>query len=86
MIVGLHWREYTSGEIKEMLTKLGFEVKKQYYFDFKGKSDLRMSRSIESVIRSFLYRISPQLMHNQTTIARKCSEPSLDFHFYEATR
>lgn len=29
MIVGMHWREYTTGEIKEMLNKMNFEVIKQ---------------------------------------------------------
>jgi hypothetical protein len=32
MIVGIHWREYTAKEVKEMLEKLGFEVHKHYLY------------------------------------------------------
>lgn len=31
MIVGLHWREYTMPEVRQMLDSLGFRVDRQYY-------------------------------------------------------
>jgi len=37
MIVGLHWREYTAAEVKEMLERMNFRVTEQKYVSFNRR-------------------------------------------------
>jgi len=59
--VGLHWREYTASEIRELLTRLGWTIERQYYhYSTDDKFSARM-----------IYRYLPSLRPNVTTIASK---------------
>jgi SAM-dependent methyltransferase len=58
MLVGLHWREYTLGEMLEMLEKMGFEVTQRYFYqDWNHSSSAnifwRLGQRIASMIPSF---------------------------------
>lgn len=74
MIVGLHWREYTSSEIRELLSRLGFALEKQYYF----------TSNQASLPARLVYRFIPSLQQNQTTIARKIYLPDPELAFCDA--
>jgi len=50
MIVGLHWREYTAQEVKEMLERLNFQVVKQRYEPASQPS------SFKTITKRFLKR------------------------------
>lgn len=75
-IVGLHWREYTRKEIREMLEGMGFSVERQYYF-------ARRPRWFPLIP---IYTMFPRVRPNVTTIARKVVLPTLRFRFCDATR
>lgn len=74
MIVGLHWREYTAGEIRELLGKLGFMIEKQYFF----------TSNRASFPARLIYKIAPFLQQNQTVIARKEKVSDLKLSFCDA--
>ncbi|MEQ8192437.1 MAG: class I SAM-dependent methyltransferase [Candidatus Eremiobacterota bacterium] len=83
MINGIHWREYTMGEIKEMLEKLGFAVKQQYFFsslERKPFFELNWKQLILKIITDLI----PTLKENITTIALKIKYPDLNFYFCDA--
>ncbi len=74
MIVGLHWREYTAGEIQALLDKLGFIIEKQYFF----------TSNQASFPARLIYKFAPFLRQNQTVIARKENVPDLELSFCDA--
>ncbi|MEA5620798.1 class I SAM-dependent methyltransferase [Cronbergia sp. UHCC 0137] len=78
MKIGIHWREYTTNEIREMLDLLGFYVDKQYYFDWFDQVSVFQRTSMISMIKFLLkkvvYKIFPSLKENQTTLARKVKD------------
>jgi len=74
MIVGLHWREYTAAEIRELLDKLGFVIEKQYFF----------TSNQPSFLARIVYNFAPFLKQNQTVIARKENFPDLKLSFCDA--
>jgi len=60
-IVGLHWREYTADETKEMLERMDFEVIKQEYGTFYSKSNaskISSKRVIKKLI-SIILNLKP---------------------------
>jgi 2-polyprenyl-3-methyl-5-hydroxy-6-metoxy-1,4-benzoquinol methylase len=57
MIVGLHWREYTTAEVKEMLEEMGFAVMEQRYVSMwlpASNSGLLPKRWAKKMIHRFL--------------------------------
>lgn len=74
MIVGLHWREYTAAEIRELLYELGFGMWRQYFF----------TPNQASFPAKLIYRFAPSLQQNQTAIARKEYFPELKLSFCDA--
>ncbi len=57
MIVGLHWREYTTNEIKEILEQMDFEVINQKYdpnHNDSPTSKLSFKRIVKKIIRCIL--------------------------------
>ncbi len=74
MIVGLHWREYTGAEIRELLGTLGFALERHYFF----------TSNQASLLARLIYRLAPTLQQNQTVIARKENLPDLEFAFRDA--
>jgi SAM-dependent methyltransferase len=67
MIVGLHWREYTAAELRELLDATGFEVEYQCY-----RNDIFPApRPLKSHFGRMIYRVCPFLSPFQLAIARK---------------
>ena len=74
MIVGLHWREYTCGEVKALLGNLGFALEKHYFF----------TSNRASFPARLIYMLAPFLQQNQTAIARKQNVPELELFYCDA--
>jgi 2-polyprenyl-3-methyl-5-hydroxy-6-metoxy-1,4-benzoquinol methylase len=82
MIVGLHWREYTQLEIREMLEALGFRVAEQKYCSIGNGGKLNPTHFIKKAI----YTVFPVLQEGQINIATKASFVRPEFTFTAATR
>jgi len=85
-IVAIHWREYTLPETVEMVTSMGFEVTKKYYFSeretFKFPNS-KLMRELYRLCKSAALAV-PSFKRTQVVIARKTHSPSYDFWFTEA--
>lgn len=75
-IVNGHWREYTAAEIREMLTRLGYGIAKQYYFSV---NDSMESSTLRRKVSRRFYEKFPWLKENQTTIAIRERRTDLKF-------
>jgi SAM-dependent methyltransferase len=75
-IVNGHWREYTGAEIVEMLTRLGYEINRQYYFSIV---DLMKKPTIKNRLTRLAFRIFPDWKENQTTLAIRKARTKLVF-------
>lgn len=73
MLVGLHWREYTMNETKWMLSKMGFSIKKAYYFSELNTGFFRRATNF-----------IPSLRQSVVVIASKSSSPDYDFWVTDA--
>jgi len=82
MIVGLHWREYTIGEVKQMLEPLGFAVSKQYYFSIIDLSSILRPRNL---LKKLVFGLLPSLKEFQITFAVKIKNCDREFFFTDAT-
>jgi len=101
MIVGLHWREYTTEEIKEMLNAMGFEVIHQKY---EGLSkSLSIKAQLRKIITKIVFRVinlpiikgivydslvdpdDPALKQGQINFALKKASYDKLFHFTNVT-
>lgn len=80
MLVGLHWREYTMNEAKQLVESMGFENIKSYYFDLERTKNRNI---VKQVIKKIIFSI-PSFRSFQVIIARKIDEPYHDFWFTEA--
>lgn len=60
MIVGIHWREYTGGELREILDLTGFQIERHYYF----------TNTESHPLARVVYKLFPGLRPNQTVLAR----------------
>lgn len=76
MIVGIHWREYTAAELRELLGLSGFTIVSHKFF----------TTHRASLPARFVYELFPRLRPNQTLLARKTAALNSDFHFTDATR
>jgi 2-polyprenyl-3-methyl-5-hydroxy-6-metoxy-1,4-benzoquinol methylase len=65
MVAGIHWREYTKAEIKELLERTGFKMVKHYFTD-----DLNPHTKFAR-IRKFLLNFIPQLRVTQIILSLK---------------
>ena len=74
MIVGLHWREYTARELREMLEPLGFLIQRQYWFSLPESEE---KTSLLKRFKALLHAAIPSFRPNITTLAVKSSESSL---------
>jgi SAM-dependent methyltransferase len=71
-----HWREYTTQDIRLMLGRLGFGIKRQYYFSL---GECLPPSSIRQRFARLFYGAFPQLKENQTTLAIKEERAKLVF-------
>jgi SAM-dependent methyltransferase len=76
MIVGIHWREYTVSELRELVELAGFSIINHYLF----------TTHKASLPARLLYALVPRMRSNQTVLARKVSDVNPGFHFCQATR
>ncbi|GFO64354.1 class I SAM-dependent methyltransferase [Geomonas paludis] len=76
MIVGIHWREYTAEELRDLVLTCGFSVESLGFF----------TTHRPSFPARLLYRIFPRLRGNITVAARKTADMAADFHFRDASR
>jgi len=80
MVVGLHWREYTVRESREMLERMGYDIVRAYYFaESRGASPAAW-------LRNLVYALVPPLMPYQVIIGRKARDVSYDFWHTAANR
>jgi len=73
-IVGIHWREYTVSETKELLKSLGFEIERTYY-----TSANLSTNPIKLLLKRILYKLAPSLQEGQVCIAKKVRYPNIEF-------
>lgn len=101
MIVGLHWREYTAEEIKEMLELMKFTIVQQKYDPVPNGID---KKSFKKIIKKSLYRLlntpfirkiiysalvdpdDPSLNRTQVNLALKSGRSERQFYFTDATK
>jgi 2-polyprenyl-3-methyl-5-hydroxy-6-metoxy-1,4-benzoquinol methylase len=81
MIIGLHWREYTAAELKELLEQMDFKVIRQLYGDSRvpvqDRSTITFKRMIKKVTRKFVrYILDLKLL--QRLIYSAWFDPDLD--------
>jgi hypothetical protein len=74
-----HFREYTAGELRELLASAGFSIDRiwmRYYSDARYAQHERGDeppRSIVGVVKNVIYRVLPeQLQEGITVAARRC--------------
>jgi SAM-dependent methyltransferase len=78
MVVGIHWREYTLSETRELLERLGFATERAYYF-----AD-RTGAGWKEVIAQAVYAVVPSLRPFLVVMATKRTRPAFDFWLTEA--
>jgi SAM-dependent methyltransferase len=71
-----HWKEYTADEVREILTRLGFSIARQYYFSLGECLD---DASMRKRLGRAFYRTFPALKENQTTLALKARRTEVEF-------
>jgi SAM-dependent methyltransferase len=67
VIAGFHWREYTSLELQDLVSDLGFTVEHHTYI---AEPTVRQT-ALKIAILPTLYRVFPSLSSRQVVIARK---------------
>ena len=77
-IASLHWREHTMKETREMLMRMGFVIKKDYFFGSNGPSS-----GLGAFIRKIFY-IIPSLRVSIVAIGQKEQESKFDFNLTDA--
>lgn len=97
-IVGLHWREYTIAETREMLEKMDFAVELQKYeSEEKAPPHGLVKKCLARILNSPRIRrlvvsclldpdLDPSLSSTQVTVARKAQMCTREFFFTDATR
>jgi len=101
MIVGLHWREYTTAEIKEMLEMMNFEVSYQNYEG--GINFLSRTAQLKKIIKKLIFRLinipfinrliydslvdpdDASLKNKHINFAQKKTRCDKQFHFRDVT-
>jgi SAM-dependent methyltransferase len=74
MIVGLHWREYTIADTRELIGRMGFDAVQSYFFaERHGRTG-----AIRAVVRRLAYLYGP-FRPFQVVIGRKRDVPVCDF-------
>lgn len=77
LVANGHWREYTAGEIRQMLEPLGYRIADQYYFSL---GETQPVDSLRRRLARMFYRRFPSLKENQTTIAIREKRTDIVFH------
>lgn len=76
VIANGHWREYTMQDIRQMLSPLGFYIKRQYYFSL---GECLPRSSLRRYLARVLYESFPALKEKQVTFAIKESRSNILF-------
>lgn len=81
MLVGLHWREYTVAESRELMRRMGYEVLRTYCY-----AEPALDPSMLLRLAGLVYALAPSLRPYQVAIGRKSAEARHDFWLTEANR
>jgi len=76
MIVGIHWREYTMDETKELLRRLGFAIERAYFH--------ASQYATTDLMRKLLFTAVPQWRPTQVVVGRKERVPQIEVWRTEA--
>ncbi|MDN5203372.1 class I SAM-dependent methyltransferase [Fulvivirgaceae bacterium BMA10] len=80
-IIGIHWREYTTEEIRQLLEATSFHITRQYLFHHG-----HIRNPILKLLLFLPYKFLPGLLPNQTTLAIKTENCQYDFFFSDVTK
>jgi len=80
MLVGLHWREYTLDETKDLVTRIGFRVERAYFFYEKART---ANDPLKKLVKSVLFAI-PSLRPQHVVMAVKQRAVEHQFWLTEA--
>jgi 2-polyprenyl-3-methyl-5-hydroxy-6-metoxy-1,4-benzoquinol methylase len=81
-IVGLHWREYTKGELFEMLERLGFVIEKHEYVRL---ANVVQTNPLRRQLLQCIYGIHPAFLPQQALWVRKKTDARITIKFTSAT-
>ena len=76
VIVNGHWREYTGPEIVEMLERMGYEIRRHYYFSV---AETLKKPTLKNRLTRLVFRMVPSFKENQTTLAIRKKRCDLAF-------
>ena len=76
LIVNGHWREYTGPEVAEMLRRMGYEIRRQYYFSIV---DALKRPTLKNRVTRLAFGMVPSFKENQTTLAIRRKRCDLAF-------
>jgi len=74
MVVGLHWREYSTNEIRQLVEPFGF---KMIYKKFDSNIDFLNSKYLNSLIKKIIFSI-PGCKPNQIIIFKKIKNSNIN--------
>jgi SAM-dependent methyltransferase len=80
MLVGLHWREYTLAETKDLVTRIGFRVDRSYYFYEKART---VKNPLKKLVKTALFAY-PALRPQHVVLAVKERTVEHEFWLTEA--
>jgi len=82
MIVGIHWREYTKNETKELIGSVGYaQVKSFHYFSPESRKGFTLKKLIK-----FFIGLVPGFRSFYVVVGKKEKRPKFNFWFTEANR
>jgi len=84
-IVGIHWREYNVAETRELLSRLGFVIERQYLFDVLDFTENSKLSWKQRLVKRFI-QWKQNWKAYQTTIGRKIRDNDIEFYFTDATK
>ncbi len=66
VIVNGHWREYLRSEVIELLTRMGYEIERHYYY---SAVDSKRNPSLKNRLTRAVFRMIPSFKENQVVLA-----------------
>lgn len=82
-IVGMHWREYTKAELRELLEKSGFFLVEHNFCRLAPVSS-RLN-TVRGIILQKIYQWFPEFLPGQVVWAKKLEVPKVTIKFTEST-
>ena len=82
-IVGMHWREYTKAELRDLLEKSGFLFEEHNFCSLAPVSSRR--HTPRALILQKMYQLFPEFLPGQVVWAKKLKVPKVTIKFTEST-